>query len=106
MAPGQNHEESTHPIQQIRCLSEDQLQQLRQRWIDTVEAFLGLTATPEGKSGLAELLGVSPEQMEPLMEQAIDVVGPDMAQRLMSPRPGGPTGVILTDEQKKRLGLR
>jgi hypothetical protein len=106
VAPGPNHPDNTHPARQIPGLSENQIQRLHDRWIDTAEALLGAAATPEGKSGLAELLGLSPGQLEPLVQQAIDIVGADMARELMSPQRGGPTGVILTDEQRRKWGLR
>ena len=106
MAPGPNHPDNTHPIRQIPGLSESQVQRLHDRWIDTVEAFLGAAATPEGKSGLVALLGLSPEQLEPLVQQATDLVGADVARKLMLPQRGGPTGVVLTEEQRKKWGLR
>lgn len=106
MTPESNHPDNAHPIRQMPGLSKDQIQQLHDRWIDTVEAFLGVAATPEGKAGLAGLLGLAPEQVEPLVQQAIGVVGADQARGLMSPQPGGPTGAVLTDEQRKKQGER
>ena len=106
MAPGQNHTQGDHSIEQIPGLSEDQIRRLRDRWIDTAEAFLGVVATPEAKPGLAQLLELSLDQLEPLIQQAVEIVGADTARRLSSPQRGGPTGATLTDEQRRRWGLR
>ncbi len=99
-----DEQDGSHPLEQLNSLTQYHVNQLHDQWITTVEGFLGLTATPEGRSGLNQLLGVSQEQMEELVGEAVVVVGPDAVERLTTPRPGGPTGAVLEDNQKEEGG--
>lgn len=96
---------NTHPIEVLQALSPSQIALLKKRWIDTVEALLGIAANEKSRVSLGELLVVSPEGIAGLLKEAKEIVGHDRAQHLMSPQKGGPTGAALTDEQRTEFGM-
>jgi hypothetical protein len=105
MTSQEQHDQTAHAVEQLRGLTPQQVQQLHSQWIYTVEELLSLAATPAGTSGLARLLGLSPEQFAEVTREAADIVGPEAAEKLRLAQPGGPIGVKFTEEQKKNLGL-
>ena len=91
-------------LDRLQSLTSVQCERLKARWIDSVEALLGSALTPQGLAGLAKLLDLSQEDTEAVVQEARDMLGPDKASRVATPFRGGPTGVVLTDEQKRMRG--
>ena len=87
-------------------LSANRIERLRGQWITTIEELAGATATEAAKASVAKLLDATPKEIEELLERARDILGPDRFRQLTAGEPGGPLGVVLTQEQKKRFGLQ
>ena len=107
MKPG--NKESTpeqHPLAEIPELSPDTVCALKGQWIETAEQVLALSASEEGQEGLKTLLGLDDTGLGELLDQLAEIVGPDVSSQLRQPTPGGPCGVILTDEQRRRFGVK
>ena len=94
-----------HPLEALACLSGDQIQRLRGRWIESVQALAALTGSDEGTTGLIRLLEITEPQFQHLRERIEELLGPEEAARLSRPSPGGRSGVILTEQQKRTLGM-
>ena len=86
-------------------LSTGQVEILKKRWINTVEALVGTAASASGRKGLIALLEMTDEQMAAMLQRASQVLGPQRFQEIISGRPGGPIGALLTDQQKKDFGI-
>jgi len=96
----------THPLGDLPALTQEQIQALRQRWINTVEELVGAAAVPAATGPLAQLIQVSAEQLQDLLHQAQDLLGEERYGQLVRPVPKKPTGALLTEEQKRDLGLQ
>ena len=92
---------SPRPIEGMAKLSPRQIQALKSRWLTTVEAFVGAAATEEGRAGLREVLGIDPDALENLLRDARCALGEERFRELMTPKPGGPTGALLDDDQQQ-----
>ena len=90
---------ASHPLSQLSGLGEHHIELLHGRWIDTVESFVGVTAT--SCDGLCKLLGITNTDMEQLLSAARSLLGDEEYAKKSTPKIGGPTGVPLTDEQKR-----
>jgi hypothetical protein len=95
----------TSPLVALGVLSISQVETLGKRWINTVEALVGAAASDTGRKGVMALLEMTDEQMSVLLQKASEVLGPQRFQAIISGRPGGPTGALLTDQQKKDFGI-
>jgi hypothetical protein len=98
--------QNAHPLAAIPGISPASLAALKQRWIETAEQVIALAATPQGQDGLKTLLACSDQQWGELLAKLKEAVGTESAARLEQPSPGGALGVVLTEEQKKRFGLK
>jgi len=87
-------------------LTPDRVQLLQKRWITTVEAVIAAANTDEGKSGLAKSLGMSAVEVGRLLEKAREVVGTERYTELSTPKRGGPTGALLSEEDKRKYGAK
>lgn len=94
-----------HPLEALACLTAEQIQRLRGRWIESVEALAALAGSAEGAAGLTRLLEITEEQFQRLLQEIGGSLGPEETARLSHPSPGGRTGVILTEQQKRELGM-
>jgi hypothetical protein len=101
MKPGAD----TSPLEDLGMLSASQVESLRKRWIKSVEALAGVAASDSGREGLAVLLEMTKEQIAALLQKASEVLGPQRYQEITAARPGGPTGALFTDEQKRQFGM-
>ena len=106
MRPKGDFKSDTHPLEELRALRPEQVQRLKAQWVDSVEALVALGAAAPAKAALAELLGISNQDLAILLEQAAELIGPERAAELSLREPGGPTGMMLTEEQKKRFGIQ
>jgi hypothetical protein len=92
-----------HPLDGMRKLSPRQLQALKSSWLTTIEALVGAAATEEGRAGLREVLDLTPDALDKLLQEAANALGEERFRDLMKPKPGGPTGA-LWDEKCRRAG--
>jgi len=97
--------DETHPLEDLQDLTSYQIESLKSHWINSVEALLSLTVNEASRTGLVKLMDVSKEELGRIVGRARDLVGPEKARELMSEKKGGPTGVILSEEQKKEFGM-
>jgi hypothetical protein len=81
------------------------VQALKQRWVETAEEVIALSATWEGLAGLKALLSWDDQQLKALLDALRAEVGAAEASRLEKPTPGGSRGVILSEKDKRRFGL-
>jgi len=95
-----------HPLADIPQFPAASAAVLRKHWIETAEQALAASATAEGREGLKTLLACDESALETLLAALRKVVGPEEAQRLSQPLPGGACGVVLTEEQKRRHGAQ
>jgi len=98
----QSHTDSL-PIEGMARLSPHQLQALKSRWITTINAFVAATATEESRAGLCQALDVELEALDDMLRDARDSLGEERYRDLQAPRPGGPTGALLDDDQQQRI---
>jgi len=94
-----------HPLGCLGLLGPAQVEQLKEHWITTVEELLCAVASDAARQSLAELLSMSHEDMVDLVARAKELLGPDRAEELMTQEPREATGLLLTDEQRRKLGL-
>ena len=105
-SPEQSRQEGQpHPLEALGGLTADQIQRLRGRWIESVEALAALAGSAEARAGLIRLLEITEEQFPQLLQGIGELLGPERTARLSQPSPGGRTGVILTEQQKRELGM-
>jgi len=105
MGVAKEPETGTSPLAVLGILSLNQVETLGKRWIGTVEALVGAAASDTGRKGLMALLEMTEDQMVALLQRASEMLGPQRFQEIISGRPGGPTGALLTDQQKKDFGI-
>ena len=98
-------EGQTHSLAELTRLSPESVQLLKARWVDTVEGFVGMTASGDGKEASQRLLGIDRGQLDSVLEEAEAILGKEAFVKYSTPTPGGPTGVILTEEQRRDMGL-
>jgi hypothetical protein len=98
--------DSPHPLSEIPGVPPAFVQALKAHWIETAEQVLALFGTKEGRAGLQALLVCHVDELETLLSTLSDVVGPEEAARLLQPTPGLALGLVLSDEQKKQVGLK
>ena len=96
---------NVHSLAALACLSADQIRRLRGRWIDSVESLAAMTGSDPGRAGLMQLLEITERQFTQLGESIEALLGSDATARLTRPDPGGRMGVILTEQQKRSLGM-
>lgn len=94
-----------HPLEALACLTPEQIQRLRGRWIESVEALAALAGSDDARAGLIRLLEITGQQFQQLGQGIQELLGPEETARLSQPSPGGRTGVILTEQQKRDLGM-
>ncbi len=82
----------------------EEIQALRDHWIETIEQFLSATATAEGSEGMIRLLDVSEGAFHDIRMHLLRLAPPELQDEMTLPQPGGSLGVILTDEQKEQRG--
>lgn len=70
-------------------------QKLATRWITTSQQILAVAASKEGRSGLAELLGVELAALSATIDQLVEKLPSEEVNRLRKGRQGGELGVIL-----------
>ena len=95
----------THRLEELGLLSTEQIQVLASRWITTVEEFVSSVAAGEAKTTVAHALDMSDDQMTAALQKAEEAIGQVKYAKLITTEPGGARGLILTEEQKKELGI-
>jgi len=86
-------------------MTEESIELLRGRWIDSVEGFVGMTADAKARTSTCTLLGLDSDELDLLLAEARDLLGPEMFEKYSTPIPGGQRGVVWTDEERKQAGL-
>ena len=99
-------DEPRHALASLQLMTAEAGALLEQRWITSVEELIALAASDEGRAGLLSLLKLDEDGLGALLTEAERTVGPAVAARLRDRAPGGATGALLTEEQKKRFGMR
>ena len=95
-----------YPLAEMSGLGPAALVQLKARWITTAEQLLSVAAAPNGVSGIAELLDIAKEEVEGLLDEVRKTIGTVAARSIQTAaQPGGSLGVVLTDEQRRDLGM-
>jgi hypothetical protein len=105
MSNAQNNSGATHALVELSNLTDSQRQTLEKMWINSVEGLVGAAASAAGREGLTRVLEMTDSQMAELLQRASQVVGPQRFQDVSAARPGGPTGVLFTDEQKREFRI-
>jgi len=75
------------PLDKLGGLSPALRGKLQGNWITTVEQVVAQAATPEGRKGLAGLLGLDEGALAALLSEARALLGPDAVRRLEAPHP-------------------
>lgn len=104
-APTNTPSAPAHPLGSVAGVSAESARRLKERWIETAEQALAATATPEGREGLRELLGMDAAAFEGFLGKLIAAVGAERAAELQKPVDPRARGVVLTEEQKRRMGI-
>lgn len=89
------------PIERIGGLSPSQSEALRSRWITTIDSFVAAAATEEGRAGLCSALEIEADQLDDVLQDARGALGEERYRELLAPKPGGPTGALLDDDQQQ-----
>jgi len=89
------------PLERMAKLSPRQLQALKSRWITTIDSFVAAAATEEGRAGLCSVLDIEADTLDEVLQDARDALGEERYTELLAPRPGGPTGALLDDDQQQ-----
>lgn len=97
-------EAPSHPLESLAGLSPGHIELLKSRWIESVEALVGAGAAEASHEALAKLLDVRAEQMAAIMAQARAVLGDAAFAEKSTPKRGGRTGALLTEEQERQFG--
>mgnify|MGYP000641175282 CR=1 FL=1 len=86
-----------HDILLLKSLPPSLAQKLRAHWIDTVEQFVALCGTEQGREGLKTLLTETQVPIEVLLGEAREILGDGDYETLMLAKPGGPLGALFND---------
>jgi hypothetical protein len=73
------------PLEVARELTGEQIASLKGAWVDTIEQFLGIAATREGRDSLATMLRVPEAEVRRLAAALRSHVSPEVAARLDEP---------------------
>jgi len=92
---GNQKPEEFLPLDSIKRLTRRQIEDLQTHWITTLGEFVGASATPEGRDGLQNALGLAGESFEKLLADIRDILGETRFRELSTPRPGGPLGALI-----------
>ena len=96
-----------HPLADVAGLDAASVERLAGQWVRTAEQALALASTPEGREGLRRLLELGEPGLARMLELLRSAVGRERAAALEKPDTGRPPdGALLTDEQKRRFGIR
>lgn len=90
-----------NPITGITRLTRNQLEILKSHWIITIDEFVAVLATEQGRISISRALDLGQEEIELILNDARDIVGEDRYEELMDARPGGPTGALINDDKSK-----
>ena len=89
------------PLGGLARLSPCQLQALKSYWITTVDSLVAAAATREGRAGLCSALDIESVALDAVLQDARNALGEKRYRELLTPRPGGPTGALLDDDQQQ-----
>jgi len=89
------------PLEGMARLSPCQLQALKSHWITTIDSFVAAAATEEGRAGLCSALEIEADTLNEVLQDARDALGEERYRELLAPKPGGPTGALLDDDQQQ-----
>lgn len=95
----------SHVLREINGIPLGYVDVLGKQWIETAEEVIALSGLPDGRGRLKSLLGIDDTSLSHFLGLLSELVGEKVSQRLLDARPGGPLGAILTEEQRKHLGL-
>lgn len=96
-----------HPLADVAGLDAASVERLAGQWVRTAEQALALASTPEGREGLRRLLELGEPGLARMLDALRSAVGRERAAALEKPDTGRPPdGALLTDEQKRRFGIR
>ena len=79
------------------ALTTEQIDRLKEHWIETPEQFLAAVATEEGKAGMCRLLALDGAQLDACSKELSKGLPPGALERLQSTRPGGELGAMLPE---------
>src|SRR5438132_1591315 len=102
---GSTSDDREHALEAVAGLPPEWVAALKVRWITTAEQVLSMVSSGEGRAGLEAALPPGAPALHELIAILTEVVGAENIARLTQGSAGGPLGVVLTDEQKKRLGM-
>ncbi len=88
---------TSQPLEATGFFRAEQIQALNEHWIDTVEQFVSVTATTEGRDGMRRLLDIDERELQDLLEQTSKSLPAQMLDELSTPSPGGELGAILIE---------
>ena len=94
---------STRPIEGMRQLTSCQLKTLESRWKTTLDSFVAMASTEEGRAGLCKALYIEPEVLDDLLHDARDALGEKRYRELSQAKSGGPTGALWDEESASRI---
>ena len=97
---------ASHPLSAVTSVPTSVVAALKSQWIETAEQVLALAASPQGREGLKKLLSFDVRQLEGLLSTLTDVVGPEQSTGPSIGMQAGSLGLVLTEEQKKRFGIK
>lgn len=100
-----NNRSGSHLLREISGIPPKYVDLLKKHWIETAEEVVALSGLPSGTSILKTLLEIDDANLSDFLSMLSGEVGEKAAQELRKARPGGPLGVILTEQQRERLGL-
>ena len=72
-------------LNKLSIFSENQLKKLQEYNISTAEQFVGSCATPEGFSGIMDVLSLNKPQLNELLYQVRNQLPPKLAELLSKP---------------------
>lgn len=88
------------PLQAIPHFPRERARQLASFWVNTAEEFISMASTPRGRAGLADLLEVSQEELDALLQMVAAHLPEEVAEELAQPtKKQHPLGAILYDEE-------
>ena len=73
------------PLHDVPGWTQEHVERLAQAWITSAEQVVAVSATPGGLRSLAEQLGVSADDAQPLVEAARDSLQPGVRAEMEEP---------------------
>jgi hypothetical protein len=83
-------------------LTAEQVDRLREHWIETIEQFLSAAATDEGRAGMCRLLDLTELEFANCARRLAEGLPSDIVEGLKSTRPGGELGANLPQQAADR----